>query len=574
MRDLFSDALVDLFAGGGGASGAMEAAHGRPVDVAVNHDPDAIALHTRNHPETYHHLADVFHVDPRKAVRRRKVSHLHASPDCTFFSRARGGKPFRDTNKARRRRGLAGVVLWWVERMRPALVTMENVAEFTEWGPLDKTTGLPDPARRGQSFRRWLARLRNLGYAVDWRELESHHYGGFTSRKRFFLVARRDGLPIRWPERTHGPGLKPYRAAAEIIDWSNLGSSIFATREEARAWARETDADGVPKRPLAEKTLQRIARGIRKFVIEAKEPFVVPLRGTSPAHRSTHGVVEPLSTVSAGGTHHALVTPIVLPNNTNNVPRPASEPVPTATTGNRNILVTPILTEHANASNPRSWSPTEPLRTVCANVKGGHHAVVAPILVQTGYGEREGQAPRALDPRQPLGTVVSGGSKHAACVAFLARHFGRGGTPGNDLAGPVGALTSKDHTSVVTVHLGDVEDRSEQVRAFLVKYCGAESEAHDVRGPLDTVTTVDRFGLVTIHGTEYRIVDIRMRMLTPRELFRAQGFPDSYEIERGADGRPLSKKAQVRLAGNSVERFVAQALFAVNLDSVENRRAA
>ena len=539
MRDLFTGALVDLFAGGGGASCAMEAAHGRPVDVAVNHDPDAIALHTRNHPETFHHLADVFAVQPRRAVRRRKVHHLHASPDCTYFSRARGGKPFREPNKARRRRGLAGVVLKWVAQMRPEIVTMENVAEFTEWGPLG-TDGRPDPAKRGQSFRRWLSRLTNLGYSVDWRELESHHYGGFTSRKRFFLVARRDGKPIRWPKRTHGPGLKPYRAAAEIIDWTNLGLSIFATKEEARAWARETDADGVPKRPLAEKTLARIARGIRKFVLEAKEPFLIHV--THAGERRTH---------------------------------PVSGPVPTVTSAQRGELavVTPILTEHAKASNPRSWTPAEPLRTVCANVKGGHHAVVAPILVQNGYGERKGQAPRALDPRAPLGTVVSGGVKHNAVVAFLARHFGRGGTPGNDLGGPVGALTSKDHTSVVTVELGDVEDRSEAVRAFLVKYYGAESEAHDVLEPLDTVTTVDRFGLVTIHGTEYRIVDIRMRMLTPRELFRAQGFPDSYEIERGADGRPLSKKAQVRLAGNSVEFYVARALIAANLDHATRRAA-
>lgn len=544
MRDLFTGALVDLFAGGGGASGALHAAHGRPVDVAVNHDPDAISMHTRNHPETFHHLADVFSIDPRMAVRRRKVSHLHASPDCTFFSRARGGKPFRDANKARRRRGLAGVILWWVERMKPGLVTMENVSEFTEWGPLDKATGLPDPAKRGKSFRRWLARLRNLGYAVDWKELESHHYGGFTSRKRFFLVARRDGQPIAWPERTHGPGLKPYRMAAEIIDWSNLGLSIFATREEARAWARETEADGVPKRPLAEKTMKRIARGIQKFVIDTKEPFVIPFvagvggrMGQSPER----SVARPLQTVTGKGDA---------------------------------VLVTPVLTEHANASNPRSWRADKPLPTVCANVKGGHHAVVAPILVQTGYGEREGQAPRALDPQQPLGTVVSGGSKHAACVAFLARHFGRGGTPGNSVAGPVGALTSKDHTSLVTVALGDVEDRSEAVRAFLVKYYGAESEAHDVREPLDTVTTVDRFGLVTIHGTEYRIVDIRMRMLTPRELFRAQGFPDSIEIDRGATGERLSKKAQVRLAGNSVEHYVAKALFAANLAPARARRAA
>lgn len=571
MRDLFTGAIVDLFAGGGGASGALQAAHGRPVDVAVNHDPDAIALHTQNHPETYHHLADVFAVDPTRAVRRRKVSHLHASPDCTYFSRARGGKPFRDPHKARRRRGLAGVVLYWVERMRPDLVTMENVVEFLNWGPLGPDNR-PDPARRGESFRRWLKRLTNLGYAVEWRELESHRFGGYTSRKRFFLVARRDGQPIRWPTPTHGPGLKPYRAAAEIIDWSNLGLSIFATKDEARAWARETGADGVPKRPLAEATLRRIARGIKKFVLDAKEPFVVPLRGTSPAHTSTHGVGQPLSTVSAGGTHHAVVTPIVVPNNTNNVPRSAADPVPTATSGNRNILLTPILTEHANASNPRSWRADEPLRTVCANVKGGHHALVAPVLVQTGYGEREGQEPRALDPRAPLGTVVSGGVKHSACVAFLARHFGRRGTPGNDVCGPVGALTSKDHTSLVTVALGEVEDRSEAVRAFLVKYYGAESEAHDVREPLDTVTTVDRFGLVTIHGTEYRIVDIRMRMLTPRELFRAQGFPDTYEIEHGADGRRLSKKAQVRLAGNSVEHYVAKALFAANLEP-QTRRA-
>ena len=515
MRD---GLIVDNFAGGGGASTGIYLATGRHPDLAVNHNAEALAIHAANHPTTQHLCEDVWDVDPVVACGGQPVEIAWFSPDCTFFSKARGAKPFRDRKKATRRRALAHVVVRWAAAVRPRIIAMENVEEFEDWGPLN-ADGLPDKDRAGLSFRRWRRQLENLGYRVELRQLRACDFGAPTIRKRLFVVARCDGLPIVWPSSTHGPGrAQPFRTAAECIDWSIPVPSIFGRR-----------------RPLADATLRRIARGIQKFVIGSTRPFVVPLRGTSRAHTSVHDIDSPLSTVSAGGTHHGLVTP--------------------------------FLTEHANASNPRVFPADEPLRTQCANVKGGHFALVAPVLANTRNGERTGQAPRVRRIQDPAPTVTAHGSQGALVAAFIASHFG--GEIGTDARAPLRTVTARDHNGLVTAQLGlpfgERVDHTEDVRAFLIKFYGNEREAHDLQLPLGTVTTKDRFGLVYVEGKPYRIVDIGMRMLAPRELFNAQGFPSSYVIDPIVNGRPLTKTAQVRAVGNSVCPPIAAAIVRANI---------
>ena len=464
LRD---EIVVDSFAGGGGASTGIEQALGRPVDVAINHNDEAIAMHRINHPHTTHYVESVFKVDPEEITGNQPVGLLWASPDCTHFSKAKGGAP-----RSPRVRGLAWVVVRWARRVKPRVILLENVEEFEDWGPL-LDDGTPCPERRGMTFRLWTNQLRAAGYQVEWRQLRACDYGAPTIRKRLFVVARRDGQPIVWPEPTHGPGRAlPYRTAADCIDWSLPCPSIF---ERAR--------------PLAEATMRRVAAGVMRYVVNAAEPFIVPIQNWS---RDT---VQPI---------------------------------------------------------------TEPLRTVTAHPKGGGFAMVAPTLVQTGYGEREGQAPRALDLGKPLGTVVSGG-KHALVAAFLAKHYS--GVVGSDLRDPLGTVTRVDHHSLVTATIGS--DRREDVRAFLLKYYGTPQDPQ-LREPLHTVTTRDRFGLVTVHGETYAIADIGLRMLQPRELYRAQGFPDDYVIDFEYRGKPLPKSSQVRMCGNSVSPALSRALVAAN----------
>jgi DNA (cytosine-5)-methyltransferase 1 len=448
--------VVDSFAGGGGASLGIELALGRSPDIAVNHDPEALAMHEANHPGTRHFCESVWDVDPKKVCKGKRVALAWFSPDCTFHSKARGSKPFRDRNAARRRRGLAWVVVRWAKAVKPRVICLENVEEFADWGPL-LPDGKPCPERRGLTFRRWVARLRNCGYAVDYRELKACDYGAPTTRKRLFLIARSDGLPIVWPEPTHGPRRLPYRTAAECMDWSLECPSIFGR-----------------ERPLAENTLKRIARGLRRYVIEAEHPFIVPVAG----------------------------------------------------------------------------------------------AAAAPSLIQTGWGERKGQAPRALDLQKPVGTLMAGGVKHALVAAFLAKHYGGHEGSGSSLQRSFDTITTIDHHALVAASLalgGDVE--RESVRAFLVQYYGTSHEAQ-LAIPLHTVTTKDRFGLVTVNGVDHVIADIGMRMLAPRELFRAQGFPDSYRIEIPFNGKPLAKTAQVRMVGNSVCPPVAAAIVRAQFASV------
>lgn len=484
MKSLFlpfgPEIIVDLFAGGGGASLGIEWGMGRPVDVAVNHDPEAVALHAANHPQTRHYCESVFRVDPVTATGNRPVGLLWASPDCTHHSKAKGGKPVSG-----RRRGLAWVVVKWARRCRPRVIMLENVEEFAEWGPLTPD-GRPCRERKGKTFLQWVGQLERLGYRVEWRKLRACDYGAPTIRQRLFVIARCDGLPIVWPNPTHGAPdslgvtqgkLLPWRAAAECIDWSVPCPSIFERR-----------------RPLADATLRRIARGIMRYVVEDPNPFIVP-----------------------GG----------------------------------------------------------------ADAAG---------LINTRNGERQGQAPRVLDIRDPYATITAQGSQGALVAAFLAKHYGGNYTgPGHDLRGQTGTVTTVDHHALVTAHMLNMKgsDRRDSaitepartvcaggthaalVVAFLSTYYG-NGAVCDARDPAHTVTTKDRLQLVTIqiNGEPHAITDIGMRMLTPRELFRAQGFPDSYIIDCGADGKPITKTAQVRMCGNAVPPVWPAALVRANYPEI------
>ncbi len=546
--------VVDNFAGGGGASLGVERAIGRPIDVAINHDAKAVAMHRANHPHTRHLCQDVWDADPRDVAAGRPVGLAWFSPDCKHFSKAKGGKPVE-----KKIRGLCWVVIRWAATVKPRVIILENVEEFRTYGPLLED-GKPCPDRKGVYFKLWVHRLRQLGYAVEWRELRACDNGAPTIRKRLFLIARRDGQPITWPGPTHGPSLLPHRTAAECIDWSIPCPSIFER-----------------KRPLAEATMRRIARGIWRYVINAAEPFIVPV--THQGDDRCHGTSEPLRTITTASRGElALVAPSI------------------------------VRTDMHKSNAGCAYRADEPLRTITT---APGHAVVSPTLVQTGYGEREGQAPRAPGLDKPLGTVVAGGVKHGLVAAHLQRQFGRStGQPADEPAGTVTAggggktaLVSAflaQHNTGVTGHdarkpLSTITGRGTQqqlvtgnlvklrnngvgqdlrepldtvtaggthfaeVRAFLIKYF-ATATGQQLDMPLHTVTTNDRFGLVTVHGALYRIADIGMRMLSARELFRAQGFPDSYVIDPVFEGKRLTKTDQVRMCGNSVCPPLAEAV--------------
>ena len=626
MREL----IVDSFAGGGGASTGIEMALGRSPDIAINHDAMALAMHAMNHPETLHVPHNVWKVDPVSVTAGRPVGLLWASPDCKHFSKAKGGKPVK-----RNIRDLAWVVVRWAKQVRPRIIILENVEEFRSWGPID-AAGQPCKERVGQTFTAWVGELRRLGYKVEHRELRACDYGAPTIRKRLFLIARRDGEPIVWPKPTHGkPGdpdvlagrKLPWRTAAEIIDWSLPCHSIFLSREEGRAV-------GV-NRPLADATMARIAKGVKRYVIDAAKPFIVTCNHSGEGFRG-QGLGEPFNTVAAARDAHGLVSPIltyaqqggavrdpIAPLNTvcasqkdqnaviapmlvgcggragQSRPRSADEPTATGTAKADVCVVAAHLMTMRNAGKPFNGAD-EPTHTVTAG--GAGLTLVAGTLVQTGYGEREGQEPRALDPSKPLGTVVASG-KHAAVAAFLAQHNEgpRPGAPGRELSEPVSTITATgSQQALVASHILNMKGsqrassgpddpipticagtmHATEVRAFLSKYYGP-AIGQDAQDPLHTATTKARFGLVTVDigGEPYIIADIGMRMLSPRELFRAQGFPDHYIIDRGLSVEPpaegwghegpsevitLTKTAQVRMCGNSVCPPLAQALVAAN----------
>ena len=509
---------VDSFAGGGGASLGIERALGKPVDIAINHDAEALAMHRANHPLTRHFRRDIWQVDPADVAGKAGIRLAWFSPDCTHHSRAKGAPPIR--SDGRRSRDLAWVVVEWAQRARPNVIMLENVEEYADWGPL-LPTGKPCPRRKGRTFRAWVRRLQGAGYRVDWRPLRACDYGTPTTRRRLFLVARRDGEPIRWPEPTHGPGLRPYRTAAECIDWSIPAPSIFLSAEEARKLGC--------RRPLAEATMRRIARGVYRYVLGDAEPFIVPL--THQGGDRVHSVREPLRTVTtARRGEMALVSAFLAQHNTGAVGHEANEPVSTIVQrGCTQGLVTAHLSRQFG--NSTGQPADEPAPTVTAG-GGGKTALVTACLSYQGGDHVD-------DLREPASTVTAGGVHHAIVEARLS---------GNGHGAAAAAAA----------------DRRERVAAFLVKYYGT-GVARGLDRPMPTATTRDRIGLVTVRGAEWRIVDIGMRMLTPRELFTAQGFPPSYAIDVEADGRPLSKTAQVRMCGNSVCPQAAEALVRANV---------
>ena len=539
--------IIDNFAGGGGASTGIAAALGRSIDVAINHNAEALAMHAANHPHTAHYCESVWDVDPLAVTKGQPTGLVWLSPDCKHFSKAKGGKPVE-----KKIRGLAWVALRWAAKAKPRVIMLENVEEFKTWGPLQIDAlgnARPDPSKKGQTFSSFVRQLRGLGYAVDWRELRACDYGTPTIRKRFFMVARCDGLPIVWPRPTHGaPGsagvasgaLQPWATAASCIDFSLPCPSIFER-----------------KRPLADATLRRIAKGIMRYVVQADEPFIVGMchtgRGDGGKVRQIH---EPLSTITSKAEH---------------------------------LLIAPTLVQSGYGERRDTWR--------CGQCSFVYDRSDLPVCGCVKCGSEEdavltpGQAPRALDIEKPLGTVVGGAAKHALVSAFLAKHYT--GVVGSDMAYPIGTVTAVDHHSLVTTNLiklrgdnvGQAADaplatisaqgtHHAEVRAFLLSYYGTD-QAPDITGPLATVTCRDRFGMVTIRGLDYQIVDIGLRMLTPRELYHAQGFPADYIIgDQPSQGLTLTKSAQVRMCGNSVCPQLSEALVRANYGQQQIERQA
>lgn len=554
---LFDELIVDNFAGGGGASLGIERAMGRAVDLSINHDREAVALHRANHPATIHHCEDVWDVDPAEATSGRPVGLAWFSPDCKHFSRAKGGKPVE-----KKIRGLAWVVVRWAATVRPRVIMLENVREFETWGPLvpatrdgvpivdrdGKARMVPCPLRKGETFRRWLEQIRALSYAVEWRTLDAADFGAPTHRKRLFLVARRDGVPIRWPEPTHGPGrAKPYRTAAECIDWSIPCPSIFLTREQGRAI-------GV-NRPLADKTMRRIAMGLRRFVLDNPRPFIVRVDHGGDHFRG-QSAGRPLSAVT--GSHgHGIVTPFMTAQNgerDGQAPRATAvdEPINVVTPrgGGGHPLVMPHLTKFFGGVVGQGVDRPNPTITAVDHT-GVVSATLAPNLVRTGqYG---GNGCYANDVADPLTTIVSKG-EHCVAAANLIK-MNHGDKQAFDVDEPLRTVVAGAN------HHG-------LVKAFLLKYYGT-GDGQGPDEPLHTVVSRARFGLVAVEGETYEVADVGLRMLKPRELYRAQGFPDSYRIDLTVDGKRLSIAAQVRMCGNSVSPPVAEALVRANFAAAE-----
>lgn len=519
--------VVDLFAGGGGASEGLAQALGRDPDIAINHDPEALAMHKVNHPGTRHMLNDITRVLPLEATGGQSVAILHASPDCTHFSKAKGAKP-----RSQFIRDLAWVVTRWAEATHPVLITLENVEEFLTWGPLDKD-GFPIKEHAGDTFRSWVKSLRRLGYKVDWRLLHACDYGAPTTRRRLFVVARRDGRSPVWPKPTHGAPdssaviagrLNPWRTAAECIDWQIKSKSIFGR-----------------KKPLAINTQRRIAEGLRRYVINAAEPFLVTYYGPKKANDFRgQDLGRPLATQTTEN-RFALVSPVVsaacvAKHYGGVVGHGLLQPLGTVTTVDHHSLVTAniIKMRGQNVGSPVD----EPLRTISA--QGQHHALVT-ACINKHFGSSIGQ-----DIQAPLHTIV-GKAKHSL-TSCIVKYYGneQGGVPITD---PLHTITGHDRMGLVSAETNGMSGRYEQVRAWLRDWgvIGSDDDAE-----------------ITHNGITYRLTDICMRMLAPRELYTAQGFGPDYQISPDINGKPLSKTAQVRMCGNSVPPQFVAALVGAN----------
>lgn len=500
---IHGELIVDNFAGGGGASTGIEMATGYSVDIAINHDPKAIQMHKTNHPRTKHYCEDVWQVDPIAACKGNPVGLAWFSPDCKHFSKAKGGKP-KDKNI----RGLAWVACRWAGLVRPRVIMLENVEEFRTWGPLNRRHH-PVKNKQGKTFERFVRQLEELGYEVQFKELVAADYGAPTMRKRFFMIARCDGKSIIWPEPTHAPAdseevkaglLKPYVGAYTQLDFGLPCPSIFDTSEEIK------EKYGIRAvRPLAPKTMERIARGLKKFVIDNPEPFIIQCKFNNDAQ----DIKKPLGTITTIGSH-LLVEPYLSVNRENHFGSDMREPIHTVTSNNQHMLMTPTLIQYHS---------------------------------ETAQGEVRGQT-----IKEPIMTV-DGSNRYGLVTSFLSKFYKT--CIGQDEREPLHTVTTS------AGHFGEV-------RAFLIKYYG-DATGQDIEQPLDTVTTKDRFGLVTIEGVDYQIVDIGLRMLEPRELYGCQGFPEDYIIDHDYTGKTYPRTEQVRRCGNAVCPPIPAALVRANL---------
>lgn len=645
--------VVDIFAGGGGWSTAYEMATGQHVHIAINHNPTALSMHQVNHPQAKHLIADVREVCPRQATGGAEVGWLHLSPDCTDHSQAKGGQP-----RNRAIRALAWVTVRWTGTVRPDIVSLENVVQILKWGRLiakrDPATGrvirldgtvaakgervpvqdqylIPDPKDFGRHWRRLVAILRGQGYTVEWRELNAADYGAGTTRTRLFMMARRDGQPIVWPAATHfknpGKAQRQRRAAADGIDWTIEGKSIFNR-----------------PRPLADATMRRIARGMKRYVLDSADPFIVPIANWS--RDGSHAASQPISTITAKprGGSHAVVAPALVPATHHGSDRmhdiQGSAPTITAAHRGELMLSTPVLIQagygERKGQAPRCLDLQQPIGVATAG--GVKHAVAAGYLVQAGHGEGKPGARRSSygcnDPADPVGTLTASNGGFSVATGFMVQaNGGFNATPAHDLRRPASTITNSGsqqqlitahlvtntsghpgrgadealptittggHHGVVAAHLATLRHHSTgaeladalgtmaaagqhhalveydlspeheagalQVAAFLMRYYGEGGQLGDLREPAGTVTTKDRLALVTVYikGTPYVVVDIRLRMLTPAELYNLQGFPPGYIIDRGHDGRRFTKTEQVHMVGNSVSPPPAIALITAN----------
>ncbi|WP_341893768.1 DNA cytosine methyltransferase [Ferrovibrio terrae] len=622
---------IDSFAGGGGASEGHLRAFGIDPDVAINHDPEAIAMHRANHPGSRHLCQSVYRADPRDVAGKDPVGLLWASPDCKHFSKAKGGQPLNKNI-----RDLAWVVVHYAERLpdwqKPRLISLENVEEFQQWCDLipvldahgeyvldvhGRPKMVPDKTKidkkgLGNIFKRWVKRLRAQGYVVEWKVLRAADYDTPTIRKRLFVLARRDGRPIVWPQPTHGkPGslgvkagkVQAWRTAAELIDWSLPTHSIFMDAAEARALGC--------KRPLAPATMERIARGIDRYVLRAQRPFIVRTDMASAAGRNgVHGLDEPIRTQSTAGSF-ALVAPVLSYAQQGGANRSPEDPLHTVTASKKdqNALIAAHLTKFR--AGAVGVGMDEPVPTVTANSfikrEGGAPPMGLVAATLIGRHSLHGDDVRAASPDAPMNTITASGGP-AVVAAFLAQH--NTGVVGHAADEPVSTITQAgSHQNVVTAFLLNQKGADQRMQgmeqpapticaegthagavyAFLCKYYGEGGVGQAANDPLHSVTTLARFGLVTVQidGETYVIADIGMRMLAPRELFRAQGFRESYIIEKGLfviDGasgavewRPLTKASQIRMCGNSVCPPLAEAILRANLPefvAIPERKAA
>ncbi|WP_153785310.1 DNA cytosine methyltransferase [Pseudomonas sp. EMN2] len=533
--------IIDLFAGGGGASTGLEIGLGRKVAVAINHNPKAISMHTVNHPHAKHYTTDVWGVCPLEAAAGRVVGWLHASPDCRHFSQAKGGQARKEEI-----RDLSWVVIKYAGKLRklnqgPWVVSLENVKQIQQWGPLiakrDKISGrvikldgtvaavgervprqdqflVPDPKRKGRTWLHFVSALRHLGYNVNYWVERNCDYGDPTTRERLYMVATADGMEPVLPEKTHAAkpakGQKPHRTAAECLDFSDLGTSIFER-----------------KKPLVRKTLQRLAKGVVREVVEKAQPFMVP--ATHAGDTRIYSVDGQFPTITAAQRGELMMASPVL---------------------------APFLTEHANGSRQRVMPADASIPTICAQVKGGHFSLVAPVLVQCNGGKN---TTAAHSVRKAVSTITTAGSQQQLAAAHLV-HF-RGNCDARAVPEPLRTLSAGGtHHGLAVSDLAQAPLSEEHIKGakrvaeFLIRYHHTGWHGDSVEAYLETISIDDLLALVTvwIDGTPWLIVDLRMRMLRPRELYLAQGFPYSYNITHGHDGEKFTITEQTHMCGNSV----------------------